>query len=78
MVDVSLIKEHMHVHSSDGKHVGRVDHVKGDKIELAKMDIETGFKHRYIPLDWVSSLDGDTLKLSLTHDAAEALWKDHQ
>ena len=75
MADVSLIKEHMHVHSSDGKHVGRVDHVKGSQIELAKMDIETGFKHRYIPLDWVAS-GTDKVTLSLTHDQAEARWTD--
>ena len=77
MVDTSLIKEHMHVHSSDDKHVGRVDHVKGDKIELAKLDIETGFKHRYIPLAWVASITDDKVMLSKTHDAAEAEWKDH-
>ena len=78
MVDVTLIKEHMHVHGSDDKHVGRVDHVKGDQIELAKMDIETGFKHRYIPVSWVSAIRDDKVMLTKTHDEAEALWKDHQ
>ena len=78
MVDTSLIKEHMHVHGSDDKHVGRVDHVKGDKIELAKLDLETGFKHRYVPLAWVAKIADDKVMLSKTHDEAEALWTDHQ
>jgi hypothetical protein len=78
MVDTSLIKEHMHVHAADGKHVGRVDHVKGDQIELAKLDIDTGFKHRYIPLAWVTGIVDDQVKLSLTHDEVHARWKDHQ
>ncbi len=38
MVDASLIKEHLEVVGSDGGHVGRVDHVLGDQIELAKLD----------------------------------------
>ena len=78
MVDMTLIKEHMHVHGSDDKHVGRIDHVKGDQIELAKLDLETGFKHRYIPLSWVSTITEDKVMLDKTHDEAEALWKDHQ
>ena len=55
MVDISLTKEHMHVHGSDDKHVGRVDPVEGDQIELAKLDVETGFRRRYIPLTWVAA-----------------------
>jgi hypothetical protein len=76
MTDISAIHEHMHVHSSDNKHVGRVDHVKGNQIELAKMDVETGFKHRYIPLDWVALVEGDKVVLNLTHDEAESRWTD--
>ncbi len=78
MLDTSLIKEHMHVHGSDDKHVGRVDHVKGDQIELAKMDLETGFKHRYIPLSWVATVADDKVMLSKTQKDAEALWTDHE
>ena len=45
MTTAAEIREHMHVHSSDGHHVGRVDHVKGDQIELAKMDLTAMGKH---------------------------------
>jgi hypothetical protein len=69
----AAIKEHMDVVGSDGKHVGRVDHVKGSEIELAKMDFEGGFKHHMIPLSWVASVD-EKVHLSLTHDEAKARW----
>ena len=39
MVDASQIREHLEVVGSDGEHVGRVDHVAGDQIELAKLDL---------------------------------------
>jgi hypothetical protein len=68
------IREHMHVHSSDDHHIGRVDKVVGDKIELAKLDIATGFKHRYIPLEWIGVIEGDKIILSLTGDDAKARW----
>jgi hypothetical protein len=78
MADLALIKEHMHVHGSDDKHVGRVDHVKGDQIELAKLDLDTGFRHRYIPLAWVTTVTEDKVLLNKTHDEVHALWKDHE
>jgi hypothetical protein len=68
------IREHMHVHSSDGRHVGRVDHVKGDEIELAKLDLATMGKHRYIPLSWADTVEDDKLILSVTEDVAKAHW----
>ena len=38
-VDYTLIREHQEVLGSDGGHVGRVDHVIGGEIELAKLDV---------------------------------------
>lgn len=75
MIQSSLIREHMEVLGSDGKHVGKVDHVMGDQIELAKLDLGSGLKHHLIPLAWVDRLDsGDKLYLSLTEDEAKARW----
>ncbi len=48
MMDATQITEHMEVVGSDGKHVGRVDHVMGSEIELAKMDMAGGFQHHLI------------------------------
>lgn len=57
MQDTTLIREHLEVVGSDGGHVGRVDHVIGDQIELAKMDLAGGFKHHMIPVSWVDHVD---------------------
>ena len=76
-MNVADIKEHMDVVSADEHHVGRVDHVKGDQIELAKMDIEAKFKHHYIPLSWIDYVD-EKVHLSLTRDDAEARWTEKQ
>jgi hypothetical protein len=74
----SNIREHMEVLGSDGGHVGRVDHVNGDEIELAKLDLAGGFKHHLIPLSWVDFVDDDKDKvtLSCTRDEAKARWRE--
>ncbi|WP_427792541.1 DUF2171 domain-containing protein [Brevundimonas diminuta] len=73
MIIVPMIKEHQDVVGSDGGHVGRVDHVLGDQIELAKLDLGAGLKHHLIPLSWVDRVD-DHVHLSLTKDQAKARW----
>ena len=73
MTDATAIREHMEVVGADDKHVGRVDHVVGTDIELAKMDLAGGFKHHMIPLSWVDFID-DKVHLNLTHDAAKEHW----
>ncbi|RAK52903.1 DUF2171 domain-containing protein [Phenylobacterium deserti] len=78
MIETSNIREHMEVVGSDGGHVGRVDHVLGDQIELTKLDIGSGLKHHLIPVSWVDDIDGDTVRLSLTKDAAKQAWTTKQ
>jgi hypothetical protein len=74
MVDVSRIKEHLEVVGSDGGHVGRVDHVLGDQIELAKLDLASGFKHHMIPVSRVNSVSDEAVRLTLTRDEARSRW----
>ena len=74
MVESSQIREHMDVVSSDNHHVGRVDHVKGDRIELAKLDLQAMGHHHLVPLAWVSRVD-DKVHLNLTRDDAKARWQ---
>lgn len=74
MFDSSQIKEHLEVVGSDGGHVGRVDHLLGDQIELAKMDLAGGFKHHMIPVSWVDYVDDKHVHLNLTKDEAKAQW----
>jgi hypothetical protein len=73
MVDPSQIREHLEVVGSDGEHVGRVDHVNGDQIELAKLDLAGGFKHHMIPVSWVDHVD-EHVHLNVTKEDAKARW----
>ncbi|MGE3141815.1 MAG: DUF2171 domain-containing protein [Hyphomonadaceae bacterium] len=77
MIEAAAIREHMEVLGSDGEHVGKVDHVMGDQIELAKFDMGAGLKHHMIPVSWVDHVDNDgKLCLSLTKDEAKARWQE--
>lgn len=56
-MNANLIKEHMEVIGSDGRHVGTVDHLDGeDRIKLTREDSKDG-QHHYIPTDWVDHID---------------------
>jgi hypothetical protein len=76
MMNPGQIREHMEVVGSDGRHVGRVDHIVGDEIELSKLDVTAGLKHHMIPLSWVDYVDEDEVHLNLTKDAAKAEWRE--
>lgn len=76
MTQASEIREHMEVIGSDGGHVGKVDHVLGNEIELAKLDLGSGLKHHLIPVTWVESIEDDKVRLNLTKDAAKAGWRE--
>lgn len=73
MQDTSSIREHMEVIGSDGHHVGRVDHVRGSEIELAKLDTASGLKHHMIPVSWIDHVD-EHVHLNVTTDEAKARW----
>ena len=75
MIQSSEIREHMEVVGSDGGHVGRVDKVMGDEIELTKLDLGAGLRHHMIPITWVEQIDQDTVRLNKTKDAAKAAWR---
>lgn len=75
MIQPHEIVEHMDVVGSDGGHVGRVDHIVGDEIELTKLDRASGLKHHMIPLSWVETVDDDAVCLNLTKAAAKATWR---
>ncbi|WP_374576042.1 DUF2171 domain-containing protein [Phenylobacterium sp.] len=76
MVQASDIHEHMEVVGSDGGHVGRVDHVLGREIELARLDTGSGFRHHLIPMTWVDHIERDKVCLNLTQDAARSAWRE--
>ena len=76
MIQTSSIREHMDVVGSDGGHVGRVDKVMGDEIELTKLDLGSGLKHHMIPVSWVDHVEDDQICLNLTKDAAKSAWRE--
>jgi hypothetical protein len=76
MTQAFEIHEHMEVVGSDGGHVGRVDKLIGDEIELTKLDLASGLKHHMIPLTWVESVDEDEVRLNRTKDAAKSAWRE--
>jgi len=75
-MNTAQIHEHMEVVGSDGGHVGRVDHVKGDEIELTKLDLRAGLKHHMIPMTWVDHVADGEVHLNITKDAAKAAWRE--
>lgn len=76
MFQSSEIREHMEVVGSDGHHVGKVDHVLGTDIELAKFDFGSGLKHHIIPTSWVDTINDDKVCLRVTKDEAKAGWRE--
>jgi hypothetical protein len=75
MVQPSQIHQHMEVIGSDGGHVGKVDHVIGDEIELMKLDLGSGLKHHMVPMTWVDRVEDGKVCLNRTKDAAKSAWK---
>lgn len=73
MADASEITEHMEIVGADGVHVGKVDHVDGNRIKMVRKDEEHGqdsSHHHYVRLAAVASVDGG--KVWLSADAANA------
>jgi hypothetical protein len=73
MASVANIAERMEVLSSDGKHVGTVDHMEGDDmIKLTRSGTGEGH-HHFIPVDWVSDVS-DRVRLDRTQDEVFSQW----
>jgi len=73
MADISQIREQMEVVGSDGRHVGTVDRVEGNKIKLTRKDSEEGV-HHLIPTDWVESVTQNEARLNKMGAEAQAEW----
>ena len=78
MADLSQIREHMEVIGADGVHIGTVDHVKGDRIQLTKKDSGAQIEgakghddhHHFIPGGLVAEVEGDVVRLSANASVA--------
>jgi hypothetical protein len=67
----------MEVVGSDGKHVGIVDRIEGDRIKLAKADPKAGGKHHFIPRAWIVRV-GAHVHLSKTSRDAIEQWQSEE
>lgn len=54
----SHIRERMEVVGSDGKHVGTVDHLEGNRVKLTKSDPTAKDQHHYLGIDQVARVEG--------------------
>ena len=73
MTSSAHIAENMEVVGSDGHHLGEVEHVVGEDIELAEFDFGAGLKRHLIPRSWVGHVD-EKVHLNRTSDEAKTSW----
>lgn len=76
MIDSGSIREHMDVVGSDGKHIGKVDHVLGSDLQLTRA-MAVG-AHHLLPLTYVDTVTGDKVRLSITEDEAKDRWREQK
>jgi hypothetical protein len=69
MVNAGQIKQQMQVKGSDGKHVGTVEGMDGDQIQLA-----SGGMIHTLDLEAVDEVEGDVVKLKQTAAEATRPW----
>lgn len=74
MTDTTEVKANMDVICSCGTRLGRVDHLDGDMIKLAKNDPASGGQHHWIPARWVEEVD-EHVHLNKNSVEAMAGWK---
>ncbi len=70
----SDIREHMEVVGNDGRHVGTVDKVDGNRIKLTRQDDPdgSGQHHHFLPLASVESVSGQQVRLNCPADRAKS------
>ena len=67
------IREHMEVVGNDGRHVGTVDRVEGDRIKLTKRDDPdgSGQHHHDVPLSDVGAVNDNEVRLNVPAEQAK-------
>jgi len=68
------IREHMEVVGNDGRHVGTVDRVEGNRIKLTREDDPdgTGAHHHFLSMSTVESVSGQQVRLNCPADRAKS------
>jgi len=73
-MNVQKIREHMPVLASCGMRIGTVDRVEGSWIKLTRSAPAAHGEHRYIPLEWIDSVNEDNVHLNKNSDIAQSEW----
>ena len=68
------IREHIPVIASCGMRIGTVDRVEGSSIKLTKSAPAAHGEHRYIPMNWVKSVN-ENVRLNKNSDEVEQEWQ---
>lgn len=77
MIDETAIRHHMEVVGADGQHVGRVDEVQDDgMLKLTRNDPAAEGHHHLVPMDWVSEIEGDRVRLSMPTPEVRRQWRE--
>jgi hypothetical protein len=72
MINTDQIKPDMPVVCSDDGQFATIDHMEGtDTLKLKK---DKDGEHHYIPLNWVTSTEGDKVKVDRSGDQAMQEW----
>jgi len=74
MIQASQIRDRMQIVGSDGQQLGAVEQVEGSsRIKFTPKAAAGGGDH-YIPLAWVTAVEGQTVRLSKSsHDVQQEL-----
>ncbi|HET6942737.1 MAG TPA: DUF2171 domain-containing protein [Sphingomicrobium sp.] len=70
------LREHMEVVGSDGKHVGTVDRVAGDRVILTRSDPDSGGVHHSLSCTDIDRVEGERVILDCSADKARERWRD--
>jgi hypothetical protein len=76
MVDVDRIPVQADVLGSDDQHIGKIyDIVDRNKLKLEQSDPNAQGQYHLIPLEWVASVEGATVRLARTGEEARRDWQ---
>jgi len=77
MVNTADIREQMPILGSDGALVGKVDKAEGLSLKLTKDSPGARGESRFIPLEWVDSVDDQAVHLRKIAADVQEQWQAH-
>lgn len=74
MAGLNAIQKHMPVVGSDGAHVGTVDHLEDQRIELTRTDPDAQGQHHDLHVDSIPAAANGEVRLNRTAAPAMDAW----